>query len=84
MNGEGVSLLPQDRAVYALHWSVDGQGELSVCSVRAFTWAAKAGIFEWNSSLTSAVSERECSKLRKEVHQMFSPDKNPRRTRACR
>jgi hypothetical protein len=73
MHGEHVSLLPDEHAVYAIHWDTDSQGELSVCAVRAFAWVEKTGTFEWNAAVGSGVSGRECQKLQKELHQDAAP-----------
>jgi len=73
MHGEGVSLLSEEHAVYAIHWDTYSQGELSACSVRAFTWIEKTSTFEWDPSVASHVSSRECPKLRNELHRLSAP-----------
>ncbi len=79
MHGEQVSLLPGENAVYSLHWDTDSQGELAVCTVRAFRWDRQTKTFAWDRQLTATVDGRECSKLKQYLHsfQVAAPSQRP-------
>jgi hypothetical protein len=72
-NGENAALLPEYRAVYAIHWHADDSGRLETCSVEAYGWNAKTGTFDANRKLSGRVAQSECHKLKNQLECEATP-----------
>ena len=66
-NGEGAKLLPEQHAVYAIHWNMNDSGRLQTCRVEAYVWVAQSGTFDWNGRLSKETARRACRELRQEL-----------------
>lgn len=66
-NGENTTLLPQQHAVYAVHWHTDDSGTLETCIVDAFVWNPKGKTFDQSSRMSNEIARSECPRLRKQL-----------------
>jgi hypothetical protein len=66
-NGENTTLLPQQHAVYAIHWHTDDSGILETCTVDAFVWNPKGKTFDQSSRISKGIERSECPRVRKQL-----------------
>ena len=73
-NGEDVTLLPEKRAVYAIHWHTSDSGlRLETCKVEAYVWAAQSGTFDQDGKLSKEIARGACRRIQEYLERAAGP-----------
>lgn len=67
MHGAAVDLLPQEHAVYSMHYDYAGNGKLQQCTGEAYRWNRRSQTFDYASVLTKKLTKSACSRVPKAV-----------------
>ncbi len=61
MHTDGVDLLPNEHAVFAIHYNYGSNGKLHQCGGEAYTWNPRSKTFGFNPALTKKLTRATCS-----------------------
>ena len=62
-HGEAIVMLPDQNAIYQGSWSTDTNAKIDSCTVDAYKWNSKTGLFEYDSGLGILLAADFCKKI---------------------
>ena len=63
MHTDGVEMLPEQHAVYSLHYNYGSNGKLRECTGEAYQWNPDTKVFDYNYRLGKKLTEDACRKV---------------------
>jgi hypothetical protein len=63
MHTDGVDMLPEQHAVYSLHYNYGSNGKLRECTGEAYQWNPDTKLFDYNQPLGKKLTQDTCRKV---------------------
>jgi hypothetical protein len=63
MHTDGVEMLPEQHAVYSLHYNYGSNGKLRECTGEAYQWNPDTKLFDYNHRLGKKLTHDTCRKV---------------------
>lgn len=63
MHTDGVEMLPEQHAVYSLHYNYGNNGKLHECTGEAYQWNPDTKLFDYNHPLGKKLTQDTCRKV---------------------